>query len=112
MTPILLLGAGRMGGALISGWVRAGAFSPDQLMIRDPGMLHRGTPNPTDEPRTMLTAGYFRNDYYYPYGDTRCNLDEKLYQQLDSTVRQLFAPFFTETDPRYWKLRQDPGIRV
>ena len=85
---------------------------PGQLMIRDPGMLHRGTPNRTDEPRTMLTAGYFRNDYYYPYGDTRCNLDEKLYQQLDSAVRQLFAPFFTETDPRYWKLRQDPGIRV
>ena len=85
---------------------------PGELMIRDPGMLHRGTPNPTDERRTMLTAGYFRNDYYYPYGDTRCNLDEKLYQQLDSTVRQLFAPFFTETDPRYWKLRQDPGIRV
>jgi len=35
-TPILLLGAGRMGGALLSGWKRAGAFSPDQLMIRDP----------------------------------------------------------------------------
>jgi ectoine hydroxylase-related dioxygenase (phytanoyl-CoA dioxygenase family) len=85
---------------------------PGELIIRDPGMLHRGTPNPTEEPRTMLTAGYFRDDYYYPYGDTRFNLDEKLYRQLDSTVRQLFAPFFTETDPRYWKLRQDPGIRV
>src|SRR5580692_7189254 len=37
MTPILLLGgAGRMGGALVSGWRRVGAFSPDQLMIRDP----------------------------------------------------------------------------
>jgi pyrroline-5-carboxylate reductase len=37
VTPILLLGgAGRMGGALIAGWLRAGAFSPDQLMIRDP----------------------------------------------------------------------------
>jgi pyrroline-5-carboxylate reductase len=35
-TPILLLGAGRMGGALLAGWRRAGAFSPDQLMIRDP----------------------------------------------------------------------------
>ena len=85
---------------------------PGELIIRDPGMLHRGTPNPTDEPRTMLTAGYFRNDYYYPYGDTRFNLDDKLYQQLDSTVQQLFAPFFNETDPRYWKLRQDRGIRA
>ena len=37
MTPILLLGgAGRMGGALIAGWKRVGAFSADQLMIRDP----------------------------------------------------------------------------
>jgi pyrroline-5-carboxylate reductase len=36
MTPILLLGAGRMGGALIQGWTRAGAFSPDQLIVRDP----------------------------------------------------------------------------
>jgi pyrroline-5-carboxylate reductase len=35
-TPILLLGAGRMGGALLAGWKRAEAFSPDQLMIRDP----------------------------------------------------------------------------
>jgi pyrroline-5-carboxylate reductase len=36
MTPILLLGAGRMGGALIAGWRRAGAFAPGQLLIRDP----------------------------------------------------------------------------
>jgi len=88
------------------------ALRPGDLMIRDPGMLHRGTPNTTDEPRTMLTAGYFRNDYYYPYGDTRYNLDETLYQQLDSTLQALFAPFFDETDPRYWKLRHDPAIRV
>jgi pyrroline-5-carboxylate reductase len=38
MTPILLLGAGRMGGALIQGWTRAGAFRPDQLMVRDPAL--------------------------------------------------------------------------
>lgn len=36
MTPILLLGAGRMGGALIAGWRRANAFSASDLMIRDP----------------------------------------------------------------------------
>src|SRR3569833_2778555 len=36
MTPILLLGAGRMGGALISGWTQAGAFMPAELIIRDP----------------------------------------------------------------------------
>ena len=34
--PILLLGAGRMGGAILDGWRRAGAFRPTDLMIRDP----------------------------------------------------------------------------
>jgi len=36
MTPILLLGAGRMGGALIEGWRLAGAFKPSDLIIREP----------------------------------------------------------------------------
>jgi pyrroline-5-carboxylate reductase len=36
MTPILVLGAGRMGGALIAGWRRAGAFPASDLLIRDP----------------------------------------------------------------------------
>lgn len=36
VTPILMLGAGRMGGALIEGWALTKAFAPDQLIIRDP----------------------------------------------------------------------------
>jgi pyrroline-5-carboxylate reductase len=36
MTPILLLGAGRMGGALLSGWRRAGVFQDNELFVRDP----------------------------------------------------------------------------
>jgi pyrroline-5-carboxylate reductase len=36
MTPILILGAGRMGGALIQGWRRAGVFAPADLILRDP----------------------------------------------------------------------------
>jgi len=76
-------------------------------MIRDPGMLHRGTPNPTTEPRTMLTAGYFRSDYYYPYGDPRYNLNDALYGELEPSVQQLFAPFFDESDWRHAKLRQE-----
>ena len=36
MTPILLLGAGRMGGALITGWRDAGAFQTSDIMVRDP----------------------------------------------------------------------------
>lgn len=38
MTPILLLGAGRMGGALAEGWRDAGAFSAADLIIRDPNI--------------------------------------------------------------------------
>ena len=34
--PILILGAGRMGGALIQGWSLTGAFSPRDLMLVDP----------------------------------------------------------------------------
>lgn len=36
ITPILMLGAGRMGGAMIEGWLSAGAFEGRELMIRDP----------------------------------------------------------------------------
>jgi pyrroline-5-carboxylate reductase len=36
ITPILMLGAGRMGGAMIEGWLAAGAFAGSDLMIRDP----------------------------------------------------------------------------
>lgn len=36
MTPILMLGAGRMGGALIEGWRAAGAFQARDLIIREP----------------------------------------------------------------------------
>ena len=35
-TPILFLGAGRMGGALAEGWRRTGAFPTASLMLRDP----------------------------------------------------------------------------
>jgi pyrroline-5-carboxylate reductase len=35
-TPILFLGAGRMGGALAEGWRRTGAFGAAELILRDP----------------------------------------------------------------------------
>jgi pyrroline-5-carboxylate reductase len=49
MTPILMLGAGRMGGALIEGWRRAHAFAPTDLILRDP--------YPTDIARAVEAAG-------------------------------------------------------
>jgi pyrroline-5-carboxylate reductase len=36
MTPILVLGAGHMGGALIEGWLSVGAFEASHLIISDP----------------------------------------------------------------------------
>lgn len=36
ITPILMLGAGRMGGAMVEGWLASGAFAGADLIIRDP----------------------------------------------------------------------------
>ncbi|HYE44731.1 MAG TPA: pyrroline-5-carboxylate reductase [Caulobacter sp.] len=36
MTPLLILGVGRMGGAMVGGWRRAGTFAPSELYVRDP----------------------------------------------------------------------------
>lgn len=63
-TPILLLGAGRMGGALVKGWLEAGAFSADDLIVRDPhpsgDATRAGAVNPADEDlaraRTVVLA--------------------------------------------------------
>jgi len=68
MTPILLLGVGRMGGALIEGWANARAFQPAELILRDPypgeaakaAAEHGARLNPADaaltEARTVLLA--------------------------------------------------------
>lgn len=63
-TPILLLGAGRMGGALIKGWLDARVFAADDLMVRDPypstEASRAGAINPADEAlaaaKTVLLA--------------------------------------------------------
>ncbi len=49
MTPLLLVGAGHMGGALIEGWIAGGAIAPIDLMIRDP--------NPGDVARKVGGSG-------------------------------------------------------
>lgn len=57
ITPILLLGAGRMGGAMIKGWGLTGAFQSAHLIVRDPHpsaeALTAGLINPPD---TALAA--------------------------------------------------------
>ena len=47
--PLLLVGAGRLGGALAAGWRIAGALAPGDLLIRDP--------HPGPEAREAIAAG-------------------------------------------------------
>ena len=49
ITPILVLGAGRMGGAILEGWMKAGTFAAGDLMIVDP--------YPSDAARACAAAG-------------------------------------------------------
>ena len=70
-------------------------LKPGEILIRDLAMWHRGTPNPTDQPRTMLTIGMFRADHEYGYGSPSYNLDDALYERLDPRIRRMFAYHFT-----------------
>jgi pyrroline-5-carboxylate reductase len=65
VTPILLLGGGRMGGALVRGWLRAAAFTPGDIIVRDPFLAPESLDpgirlNPPDadlrEARTIVLA--------------------------------------------------------
>lgn len=64
-------------------------LEPGDLLLRDPGMLHRGTPNASGRPRAMLTIGYFRPDTVYEFGDMRYNLDDDQFEALAPDVRRL-----------------------
>jgi ectoine hydroxylase-related dioxygenase (phytanoyl-CoA dioxygenase family) len=70
-------------------------LKPGEILIRDLAMWHRGTPNPTDQPRTMLTIGMFRADHEYGYGSPSYNLDDALYERLDPRIRRMFAYHFS-----------------
>jgi ectoine hydroxylase-related dioxygenase (phytanoyl-CoA dioxygenase family) len=85
---------------------------PGDLLIRDPGMWHRGNPNPTDEPRTMLTTSYFRHSFYYDYGDPRHNLDDQLFAALDPSIKPMFAYAFDKASPFHGKLQRDRALRA
>ena len=52
-------------------------LEPGTVLIRDAGTLHRGTPNLTDEPRTLLTLCYFRQGHTHDYGTSAYNLDTR-----------------------------------
>jgi ectoine hydroxylase-related dioxygenase (phytanoyl-CoA dioxygenase family) len=75
-------------------------LEPGSLLIRDPGMLHRGTPNRTSSPRTMLTICYLRRGYDYDYGAAEYNLDSELFARLDPSVQRLFPELEAAHQPR------------
>jgi ectoine hydroxylase-related dioxygenase (phytanoyl-CoA dioxygenase family) len=69
-------------------------LQPGDVLLRDPGLLHRGTPNPTPAPRVMLTIGYFREGAKYSFGRPEYNLDDASLAALDPRVRTLMEPRF------------------
>jgi ectoine hydroxylase-related dioxygenase (phytanoyl-CoA dioxygenase family) len=75
-------------------------LEPGSILIRNPGTLHRGTPNRTRRPRTMLTVCYLRRDYDYDYGRLEYNLDAELFAGLDPAVRRLFPEPAPTHQPR------------
>jgi ectoine hydroxylase-related dioxygenase (phytanoyl-CoA dioxygenase family) len=64
---------------------------PGDVLLRDPGMLHRGTPNTTPEPRSMLTIGYFRAGQRYEFGHPEYNLTPESFEALHPRVKALVA---------------------
>ncbi|MGC4093509.1 MAG: phytanoyl-CoA dioxygenase family protein [Polyangiaceae bacterium] len=68
---------------------------PGEILIRDLAMWHRGTPNPSDKPRTMLTIGFFRQEKAYGYGNPSYNLDEALWRTLHPRIQKMFAYHFS-----------------
>jgi ectoine hydroxylase-related dioxygenase (phytanoyl-CoA dioxygenase family) len=69
-------------------------LEPGSILIRDPGMLHRGTPNRSDAPRTMLTICYMRRGHSHDYGSLQFNVDDEIYSTLSPAVRRIFAANF------------------
>jgi len=55
ITPILMLGAGRMGGAVLEGWRRAQAFAPSDLLIRDPALGRALAQSIADKPAVRVS---------------------------------------------------------
>jgi len=66
------------------------------VLIRDPGLLHRGTVNNTDEPRSMLTICLFRKGETHSYGEATYSLDRESFDALEPEVKALFAHAFAE----------------
>ena len=87
MGPLLMLGAGRMGGALISGWRLAGLLAPQDLMIRDP--------HPGDEAQAAIAQGALHNPDVTAMGRAKVVLlavKPQLWREAAAEVSQALAP--------------------
>jgi len=79
-------------------------FHPGDILLRDPGMWHRGTLNPTTDPRIMLTISYFRKDFFYNYGNPKYNVDSGIYENLLPETKKVFNYMFNKKKILYWKM--------
>lgn len=87
MTPILMLGAGRMGGALVEGWRRAGAFAASDLILRDP--------YPTDGARAAEAEGARLNPPDAALAEARTVIlavKPQIWRETAAEVASLLAP--------------------
>lgn len=87
MGPLLMLGAGRMGGALISGWRLAGLMRPQDLMIRDP--------QPGEEALAAIAAGALHDPDTEVMGRATIVLlavKPQLWREAAAQVSQALAP--------------------
>jgi ectoine hydroxylase-related dioxygenase (phytanoyl-CoA dioxygenase family) len=66
-------------------------LDPGDVLIRDPALMHRGTVNTTDEPRTMLGVCYFRAGLTHNYGRLDLSMDRELYERLAPEIKHLFV---------------------
>ena len=92
MTPILMLGAGRMGGALIEGWLSADTFLPADLILRDPF--------PTELALVIAKAG------------ARLNPDDDVLQEAQTVVLAVKPQLWRETAAQVAHLLSPTAILV
>ncbi|SFE12127.1 phytanoyl-CoA dioxygenase family protein [Nitrosomonas sp. Nm166] len=78
---------------------------PGDVLIRDPGMWHRGTPNNSGVPRPMLTIGYYKRGFSCHYGDPGYNASPKEMRKLAPSIQSLFRYSYDWRDPLFWKLQ-------
>jgi len=69
ITPILMLGAGRMGGAILEGWARAGAFAAGEIIFRHGMALMTGEQPSLAQAAAMIDVAVEGADRFFPAFD-------------------------------------------